>query len=326
MPQPSISYACGRVGVLRRTELKPAQLDRLLSAHNYGEAVRTLSDIGFAAADNMDFQAAADRHVYEACELIKAVTPEPLVTDCFLLRYDVHNLKVLLKSRHLAQKPQFLSNCGTIKPEKLRHCVADHTYAPLPTELKAAMETLEKRIAAQFDPMLIDAELDRAMYRQIFAYLSISEKADVAMKYFQAKADLQNVVMLLRLKAMGKDAAFFETVALPGGNVSVKAYAAAFSESERLARLLRRYSADVYQAALAATADAAKLPFLEKVADDYLFGLLAKYRYDSASMEILIAFLLQKQREATDVRLIMAGKLNNFTPAAITERMRELRG
>jgi vacuolar-type H+-ATPase subunit C/Vma6 len=53
-------YACGRVGVLKRTALKPSQLDRLLSAPDYQDALRTLSDIGFAAADTTDFQAAAD--------------------------------------------------------------------------------------------------------------------------------------------------------------------------------------------------------------------------------------------------------------------------
>ena len=81
-----------------------------------------------------------------------------------------------------------------------------------------------------------------------------------------------------------------------------------------------------YQAALAATADAAKLPFLEKTVDDYLFGIMNAHRYDAASLEMLIAFLLQKQREATDVRLVMAGKLNGFSPEEVGERMRELNG
>ncbi len=326
MPQPSINYACGRVGALGRTALHKAQLERLLSTRSYEEANRTLSDIGFAAADNADFQSAVDQHVLKACQLIRAVTPDPLVTDCFFLRYDVHNLKVLMKSRLLAQQPRFLSACGTISPDKLRHCVADHTYALLPKAIKDAMNALEKQNAVAFDPMLIDTELDKAMYRQIFENLALSTQGDVAKRYFQAKADLQNAIMLLRLKAMGKDAAFFENVALPGGNVKPSAFAIDFSESERFARPLRRYSVDVYQAATEAAVDFSKLPYLEKVTDDYLYSLLRPHRYDAASIEVLISFLLQKQREATDVRLIMAGKLNGFKPEAVAERMRELNG
>ena len=326
MAQPSISYACGRVGVLRRTALHVAQLDRLIAAHTYEEACRTLSDIGFAAGEQIDFQAAADAHVRGACELIRAVTPDTLITDSFLLRYDVHNLKVLFKSRHLAQKPQFLSSCGTLLIEKLRHCVADHTYAYLPAELKACMESLERRTATSFDPMLVDTELDRAMYRQVFLNLSNRPKADTARRYFKAKVDLQNMIMLLRLKAMGRDADAFEAVALPGGQVNVKTFVHLFAENERLAKLLKPYGAEVYLAALAASEDASKLPYLEKTADDYLYGLFAPYRYDSDSMEVLLAFLLQRQREATDVRLIMAGKLNGFKTEAVAERVRELNG
>ena len=72
--------------------------------------------------------------------------------------------------------------------------------------------------------------------------------------------------------------------------------------------------------------DPARLPFLEKTADDYLYHLFAQHRYDADSIEMLLSYLVQKQREATDVRLIMAGKLNGFKPEAVTERVRELHG
>ncbi len=326
MPQTSISFACGRVGVLRRTALKQAQLDRLLSAHNGSEALRTLSDIGFSTADDTDFQTAAEKHVLKACELIKAVTPEPNVTDCFFLRYDIHNLKILLKSRQLAQKPQYLSDCGTLNVDKLRHCVAEHTYSELPQELKAAMESLEKRGAAKFDPMLVDTELDKAMYRQIFLNLAKSHQSVEITRYFTAKVDLQNVVMLLRLRAMGRETAEFISIALQGGQLNPQTLANNCADSEKLARMLRLYGEKVYQATLAAISDAGKLPFFEKTADDYLYGIFRAHRYDSASLEMLIAFLLQKQREATDVRLILAGKFNGFSPEEVTERMRELDG
>ena len=326
MPQPSINYACGRLGTARRNALRGVQLERLASAHTYEDAKRTLVDIGFTAPDSVDFQFAADRHVLAACKLIKAVTPDPLVTDCFLLRYDIHNLKVLYKSRYLAQKPKFLSQCGTLDVEHLRHAVMERTYSRLPKHLKDAMALLEKRSAIRFDPMAVDTELDKALYRQVFDNLSRSRNADLTERYFQAKADITNVIMLLRLKAMGKDAGDFEALALPGGHVALRTYKNVFSENERLARTLRRYSAPLYQAALASSVDPGKLPYLEKVADDYLSGLYAKSRYEASSIEMLAHYLLMRQREATDVRLIMAGKQNGFTPEAVSERVRELGG
>ena len=325
MPQISTSYACGRIGVLKRNALQRAQLERLQSAQGYEDAKRVLSDIGFATADTLDFQTATDLHVRKACELIKAVTPNMAVTDCFLLRYDVHNLKVLLKSRHLAQKPEFLSACGTVALDKLHHSVAEHAYAALPTELRLAMEVLEKKLAVRFEPSLIDTELDKAMYRQIFQNLK-GQSIPLALRYFKAKVDLQNFIMLMRARAMGKDAAFFERIALEGGGVPVSTYVKLFDDSDHLTKLLKLYGVPVYQAALSAALNPQKLPQMEKVADDYVYGLFKPHRYDSDSLEMLLAFLLQKQREATDVRLIMAGKLNGFTPEAVAERVRELNG
>ena len=96
MPQMSISYACGRIGVLKRSELTKAHMERLLAAPQLAEAQRVLADIGFAA-DQADFQTAADMHIQKACGLIQAVTTDKQMTDCYFLRYDVHNLKVLIK-------------------------------------------------------------------------------------------------------------------------------------------------------------------------------------------------------------------------------------
>ena len=64
----------------------------------------------------------------------------------------------------------------------------------------------------------------------------------------------------------------------------------------------------------------------QKTADDYLYGFIKAKQYDTDSIEYIIAYLLQKQREATDVRLVMTGKLNGFAPEAVGERMRELDG
>lgn len=325
MPQPSISYACGRVGVLKRSQLHSAQIERLLAAPQPAEAERVLTDIGFMAADQTDYQAAADAHINQACKLIKAVTTDTRITDCFFYRYDVHNLKVLIKSRQLAHAPEFLSACGSMDAEALKHCVADRAYAQLPSELAEGLKKLEKRIAVEFDPLLVDAELDKAMYRQIFKNLKGKENT-LAFRYFQAKADLQNMIILLRVRAMGKDAAFFETLALEGGKAGKVGFLNAFSDNDRLVRLVGSYGMAIRQAAQAAVLDTKKLPYLEKVADDTLYNLFKPYRYEAAVIEVLLAYMLLRQREAANVRLIMTGKINGFPTEAVQERVRELDG
>lgn len=323
MPQPSICYACGRVGVLGKSALHRVQLERLMATHTFEEARRTLTDIGFIAGESTDFQAAADAHVNRACELLEKVTPEPELTGCFQLRYDIHNLKVLIKSRFLAQKPRFLSDCGALPVETLRHAVTEHKYGQLPMVLKDALNTLEKELARHFDPMLIDTELDRAMYRLIFERLQKISYPSVH-QYFTAKVDMQNYIMLLRAKAMRKDAAFFGRLYLPGGSIKESSFVRAFDDPERLSRLMIHYGDKVSRAAVLCATDSAKLPLMEKTADDYLYRIFSDVK--TQSIEMLIAYLLRAQRESTDVRLIMAAKLNGFGQEALEERVRELNG
>lgn len=325
MPQPSVSYACGRVGVLRRSVLGPSQLERLMAAHTYEEACRTLSDIGFVGAENADFQAAADQHVRRACVLVNEVTPRPELTDCFLLRYDIHNLKVLLKSRFLGKEPEFLSACGSLPLEALRHAVSEHRYHALPDVLRDALDALEKQLARAFDPMLVDAELDKAMYRLIFDRLKRAS-CPTARAYFTAKVDMQNLIILLRTRAMQKDFAFFEKLFLPCGSVELKAFGKAADDPERLSRLMKPYGVNAVQTALQCALDPSRLPLMEKAADDYLYSLFRGARYQSTGMDVLLGYLLKAQREATDVRLIMAGKLNGFAQSQLDERVRELDG
>ncbi len=323
MPQQSIQYALGRIGVQGKSALKDAQLERLYAAKSYDEARKTLMEIGFTDNESADFQTVADEHVQQACQLIRTITPQPEVTDCFQLRYDAHNLKVLLKSRFLARKPEYLSAYGTIDVEKLRHAVAEHSYHALPEIFRETLDKLEKQLAVKLDPMLIDVRIDQAMYRYAFAQLKGS-KASPAYRYFQSKADLQNVIMLLRARAMKKNAAFFTDIALEGGTVPVAKLARAFEDSDRLPKLMSGYGVKLQIAVAKAALDPAALPALEKEMDDYLLGLFRDSKYQTDGMEPLIRYLLLRQREATDVRLILAGKQNGFSSEAVAERVRGL--
>ncbi len=325
MPQMSIPYAVGRIRVLQRDALDSGRLERLISTASLQEATRALSEIGWAGAEGLEYEQATMQHVEKACSLIKEISPEPAVTDCFLIRYDIHNLKTLLKARCLGEKAEILSPCGTLPVTLLQHAVADHTYKKLPPILSVAMEALEKRLAVQVDALVIDVMLDHAMYRIIFESLH-NKRYPVVRKYFQGKVDLTNAVMLLRAKAMGREESFFQEVLLENGTIPKGEWSKLFSNPEKLAHSLEAYGKRVTLAVKAAVQSNRSLPALEKAMDDYLLSLFLPYRLEPLSLEPLIGYLLACERESAAVRLIMAGKANGFAPEAIRERMRDLYG
>ena len=325
MPQMSIPYAVGRIRVLQRDMLDKTRLERLLSAASFTEAQKALSEIGWANVEGTDYEQASLKHVEKACKLVRAITPEPGITDCFLLRYDIHNLKTLLKSRALGEKAAYLSECGTLPVSLLAHVVAEHSYKKLPPVLREAMEALEKHLAVQPDAMEIDIRLDHAMYRMVFQELQ-NEKAPLVLQYFKARVDILNAVMLLRAKAMGRDGTFLKLVLIAGGTHSMETWQNTAQNTEKLPRLLGAYGHSVVSAAQDALLDSGKLPALEKAMDDALLSLFTPYRMAPLSLEPIIGYLLAAEREAAAVRLILAGKANGFSPEAIRERMRELYG
>lgn len=325
MAQNSVAHAVARVHVLGRDALDEGRIERLLSASNYEEALRTLTEIGWTGEGGQDAEAVAASHVRAACELARRIAPQEAGVDCFLLRYDALNLKILLKARCLDEKPEKLSPCGIFPPELLERCVTDHAYGRLPQTLKTALDALEKSLAVQEDALLIDVAVDKAT-RELIGERLRQVKSPVIRGYFTARSDLLNAIMLLRVKKMGRDAAFMASMLLPGGAVVEADWRKAFEKTENVGKLLSPYGARVKAAALGAAQDFAKLPALEKAMDDALLRPFSTLRHDALRPEPICGYLLGAEREAAAVRLILAGKQNGFKPEAVRERLRELYG
>lgn len=320
MPQTSIYYAMGRLSVLQQSTLDAAKIERLLQAPSVREAQRVLSEIGWPDSD--DYEKSASEHVLRACRLIYEITTDPAIVDCFLYRYDVNNLKMLLKARCLGEEALSLSDCGTIPPEKLRQAVHDRAYAFLPKILAKTMDELEKRTAAKVDPLEIDVTLDKALYRMTFERLGTGD--DTAVRYFRARVDCVNCIMCMRSAAAGRPLAFIRNLLLDGGTISAKKWLHAYENPDRLPLLMNAYGGKLYAAVLAAHVEPKKLTSLERAMDDYLLEIYLPYKRALDKPERLIGYLLLRQREAAAVRLIMAGKANAFPTEAIRERLREL--
>ena len=322
MPQDSIYYAIGRLSVLQKNRLDASKLERLLQAPTAQDARRALSEIGWS--DEGSYEQMAAGHVESACRVARQLTTEEKIVDCYLLRYDVNNLKMLLKARCLGIEAEGLSLCGVYPVDTLRHAAAEHQYSALPETLKKPLDDLEKRLALNVDPLDIDVTLDKAQYDTIFAWLPKGERT--ARQYFIAKVDILNLVMALRTLQMGKNEQFLKGLLLSGGQVSAETWLKTYKTPEKLPLLLHGYGAKVYQAAIAAQMDHRKIAHLERAMDDHLLAVYTPYRREMDKPQRIIGYLLMREREAAAVRLIMAGKTAGFAQEKIRERLRDLYG
>lgn len=324
MPQESVNYAVGRISMLRRDAMDMSRLERLLAASSYEEAKRTLSEIGWTGVETTDYEQLALSRVADASEIVRSLTTDERVTDCFLLKYDIANLKMLLKARCLGVPAEYLSESGTLPVDSLRHAVNDHSYGFLPEKIAAAMDELEKELVIDVNPMAIDVKLDRAMYALIQEKLA-GTRCKSAKAYFSARADVLGGLALLRARQMRRDVDFFVQTLLPGGTIAEAEWCRVYETPEALPGLLSRYGRAIEDAARAAVLDFHRLPALEKALDNELLRLFVPYKYET-TIENVIGYLLAIEREAAAVRLVMAGKQAGFSEEAVRERLRDLYG
>lgn len=185
---------------------------------NAEEAVRQLVDMGYGGlpdATVADAEQMIANELAAAYALVKEVSFQPAVTDLFLMKADVHNLKVLLKLRLTGSKetPVLLPS-GVYSVEALSHMVEAGEYKQLPPAFQEALDALEQSFQVRVDPARISTALDSAYIQHAYASKLPAQVRD----YFKALADFDNVLTLLRARQMQADPDRVRSpAAAPGG-------------------------------------------------------------------------------------------------------------
>ncbi len=323
MAQKSIQFAAAKIKMKQANSVSQNDIARLSEAVTYNEALQVLVDIGFLSSENRDYDFAVDRYVSNACNLVNKFTTDQNLSNAMLLKFDGHNLKVLLKSRLLNIEPDYLYNCGTIPVDKLKHAVANHNYKPLPNKLKVSMQNLEKEIVTNFDPLKIDVEIDKAVYSVIFDYVNNLNNNTIK-DYFTKQVTFLNILMMLRTLQMGKKPEFLADMLIDGGLISKADMLKAFTNPNKLTpklTLIDKTFANMYDKLMAGQAN---LSALEKTSDDVLLSIFKPFYYKPINIENLAAYILTTQRQGAAIRLIMAAKASGASQDDINERMRAI--
>ena len=214
MPQPSYAYACARLSALNKRLIEPQTILRMADG-SASDAMRALSDVRYgnlSDATAADVERMIEQEMADAMQEVRELSPAPAITDLFLLRADVQNLKVLLKARLLNQSDTAFAPGGLFDRETLTAMVRDRQYGALPDTIRDALIALEKRLELHAEPQTISIALDRAYLAHA---LQQSKKNAVFSQYFKAEADFDNVLTFLRLRAMGSSIESLDEVILP---------------------------------------------------------------------------------------------------------------
>ena len=327
MPQPSYAYACARLSALNKRLVEPQTIQRMADG-SLQDAMRALSDVRYGNlpdATEADIERMIERELTDAMQEVREISPNPAITDLFLLRADVQNLKVLIKARLLNQPEPVFTPGGLFEKEVLLEMVQTRQYQALPPIFAETLSKLEKQLEIRVEPRNISIALDRAYLAHA---LKATEKQPVFSQYFKAQADFDNVLTFLRLRATGASIETLDEVILPEGGISYRdlygSYELSFDSLNRV--LEKSVCKEALLQGLNAMQRTGNISEVEKARDNYLVSLLSAHKYETESIYPVVGYYLAKEREGRAIRLIITAKRNHLPENVIRERLVMLYG
>ncbi len=331
MPQPSYAYGVARVRASEGRLLGRDKLERMLEAASGDEALRVLAETDYAQAaaelrTSYDYEQLLKGELRRTYEFIRTVTPKVELTNLFLIKYDIHNLKVLLKNRYLeSEDDALLVDMGTLPIDHLKRALGEKDYRELPKPVEEALEKLDELFSLEPDPQQIDLVLDRAMFDWIFATLKKNPN-DFLQRYFEAQVDLINIRSFLRVKKLEGDERFLEELLLPNGKIPTRLFVESLEGSleDLMERLAHTEYRELVEEGIQSYVKTGRLTRFETLMDDYLIRYVRDRRWKLFSIEPIIGYLIAKESEIQAIRIVMVGLINGINRDTIRERLREL--
>ena len=324
-------YSVTRTRALETKLLDKAKIERMIEARNADEVIKILYETEYAGSISEmksidDYESVLSKELLNTYRLLSEISPDPELTNLFQMRYDIHNLKTLLKSSYLDEEnDELLSEIGTIPVQQLKGMVKDKNFVDLDPVLRECVEEVVGEFTVNPDPQLIDVALDKGLYNLMYK-VARDNKSSFLTDYISTQIDLINIKSLVRVKSMGYGREFLKKVILDNGKLDYAFFSNIFDESLEtlIDRLAYKDYGKVVEEGISNYMRTKSLTRFEKLSDDFIFELAKKGKYVAFGIEPLIGYLMAKENETKIIRMIMVGKINEIPNELIRERLRDV--
>ena len=309
--------------ILRAKEarlLTQAQIDRLLSEHEFSDACRVAMEGGYEDMSCMDVNGVNDAlarfRAQQVAELDELV-PDYAVLDLFRMKYGYHNAKVIVKSGGNLEKNRYLlSDSARFSEEELLEVYqSEDGDGVLPHGYAVAIREARNALARTGNPQLSDFILDKAYFAEMLKEAGKSDKTYIT-DYIRMQIDQANLRSLIRTKGMPRQTELLRGALIAGGRISPDEILAALGSHEQVVAL---YAGTEFQKAV----DEASLSMFEKEADNAIRNYVMRVNMVSFGPEVIIEYLSALEHEITTLRIVLTGKLMGIPAEKLRERLRD---
>ncbi len=319
-------HANARVRGMERNLVTVEKLRRMAEASSEKEALKELADCGYGdISSESELNRVIIEKRRELAEEMKAMLPDAGMIDFFLIKYDYHNAKVILKS--LAVGGDYkgaILDCGRVKAQDMEAALTAVSTDPeghLTPAMREAVENAKQMIAKTFDAQVSDTILDRACYKEMLD-TAAGTGSDFLTGYARLAIDVLNLRTAVRLRKMGEDCSRIMNFFIEGGDFDISKfntditpeYLASVFDNSRLAPVAAA-GADAIQ-------NAGSMLALDNAAENALMTYMQQAKYAAFGESPAIAFMAAKEAEFSVVHTVLANRHGGLSPQLIMEGLR----
>lgn len=320
-----------RTKVIETRLLSQDKINRMIESNDVEEALRLLNESEYSDSFkgvlvSADYEKILSNELIRIYDLMRDVSADPVVVDLLALKYDYHNMKVMVKEKiYKKDLSDLYISVSVLASDFMKEAYITQDFSQISKEFKTAIDAVEEDFEKSSDPQRIDFIFDEYYFKHLYN-MAKSTKTELFVNYVQDMIDFTNVASLIRLKKQNKDIEFCKDVILENGNIKKDDILAAFNDS--IDDMMDRFKDSKISNSLIKGLDSYKetssLSILEKYKDDYLMDLNKASKYINIGPEPIFSYIVAKETEIKTLRIILVAKLNNLSPDVIRERVREL--
>ena len=246
--------------------------------------------------------------------LFSSLSKDPELTNLFLLKYDFHNLKVLLKAypesypKGINSDNNGMIDSGLVPVEKLKNAISERNFRELSKSLQDIISEILEVVRTDtyflYGPSMVDIFLDKKMFDLIF--MTIKEYPAPSSFFlntlFQLEVDINNLNICRRFKKLTRKRDFLNEAFLQGGKLDIKFLLERYENSEDV--VLNEF-----------------INLQISNLQSQLNNLCESTMYTAFGLEPLIVFLKKREKETKIIRTIILAKLQGLVTEDIKKEI-----
>ena len=322
-------FDCARIRAKEVGLVGRDRLEELMSAKTLTETLHRLSEMGAEVVT----EAETKRFLREETLLkilrtayadVIAASPDDKALRLWLYPYDCNNVKAAIKCFFRELDPRsMMFEFGTLGIDEIVRMVQNGDFSALPHFMRSGASEAMSSYAKNRDPQKIDLLMDAACYADMQAAARESGVA-FAEKLVRVKIDMTNIlttVRVLRMKSGELGRLLLRDALLVGGEIDTKDLVRWCEDGEET--LWERLYYSTYGKLAEAVGQTDRtLSAIERCTDDCLMSYVREAKFASYGAEVLIGYLLAREYEVKNLRILLAGRELGLPTETIRERMR----